>query len=85
MPSSALSTHTLDQLDAALREPIDYVAVGPVFGTDTKATGYEAIGLEAVRAAAARTAARHVPLVAIGGITRDRARSVLDAGANRSR
>jgi thiamine-phosphate pyrophosphorylase len=76
-----VSTHTLDQLDQALRESIDYVVVGPVFGTDTKATGYEAIGLEAVRAAAARTAARHVPLVAIGGITRDRSRSVLDAGA----
>ncbi len=76
-----VSTHTLDQLDDALRESIDYVAVGPVFGTDTKATGYAAIGLEAVRAAAARTVARHVPLVAIGGITRDRSRSVLDAGA----
>ena len=76
-----VSTHTLDQLDEALRESIDYVAVGPVFGTDTKTTGYAAIGLEAVRAAAARTAARHVPLVAIGGITRDRSRSVLDAGA----
>ena len=76
-----VSTHTLDQLDEALRESIDYVAVGPVFGTDTKATGYAAIGLDAVRAAAARTVARHVPLVAIGGITRDRSRSVLDAGA----
>jgi thiamine-phosphate pyrophosphorylase len=76
-----VSTHTLDQLDQALREPIDYVAVGPVFGTDTKATGYAAIGLEAVRTAAARTAARHRPLVAIGGITSDRAKLVLDSGA----
>ena len=76
-----LSTHTLDQLDRALRESIDYVAVGPVFGTGTKATGYAPIGLEAVRAAAARAAARHVPLVAIGGITRAHSRSVLDAGA----
>jgi thiamine-phosphate pyrophosphorylase len=77
-----LSTHTIDQLDRALGEPIDYVAVGPVFGTDTKATGYEPIGLEAVRAAAVRAAARNVPLVAIGGITRSRSRSVLDAGAH---
>jgi thiamine-phosphate pyrophosphorylase len=76
-----LSTHTLDQLEEALRESIDYVAVGPVFGTGTKATGYIPIGLEAVRASAARAAASHVPLVAIGGITRDRSRSVLDAGA----
>jgi thiamine-phosphate pyrophosphorylase len=76
-----LSTHTAEQLDRALREPIDYVAIGPVFGTDTKATGYEPVGVEAVRTAAARSAARGVPLVAIGGITRDRAREVLAAGA----
>ena len=75
-----LSTHTADQLDRAVREPIDYLAIGPVFGTDTKATGYDPIGIEAVRRASA--AARGVPLVAIGGITRERARSVLDAGAN---
>ena len=76
-----LSTHTTEQLDRALREPVDYVAVGPVFGTATKATGYEPIGVELVRTAAARCAARNVPLVAIGGITRDRAQEVLAAGA----
>ena len=76
-----MSTHTLDQLDEALRASIDYVAVDRSSGHATKATGYAAIGLEAVRAAAARTVARHVLLVAIGGITRDRSRSVLDAGA----
>src|SRR5687768_15681122 len=38
-----LSTHTAEQLDAALRQPINYVAVGPVFDTGTKATGYEAL------------------------------------------
>jgi thiamine-phosphate diphosphorylase len=76
-----VSTHTVDQLDRALQEPIDYVAVGPVFGTGTKATGYEPIGVEAVRTAAVRAAARNVPLVAIGGITHERYRSVLDAGA----
>ena len=76
-----LSTHTTEQLDRALREPIDYVAIGPVFGTGTKATGYEPIGVESVRTAAARCAARNIPLVAIGGITRDRAGEVLAAGA----
>jgi thiamine-phosphate pyrophosphorylase len=76
-----LSTHSAEQLDRALREPIDYVAVGPVFGTDTKATGYEPIGLESVRAAAVTAGARDVPVVAIGGITRDRAPHVLAAGA----
>src|SRR5262249_20384608 len=37
-----LSTHTEAQIDAALREPITYFAIGPVFATGTKATGYEA-------------------------------------------
>jgi thiamine-phosphate pyrophosphorylase len=77
-----LSTHTTEQLDLALQEPVDYVAVGPVFGTHTKATGYEPIGVEGVRAAASRAAARRIPLVAIGGISRDRVQSVLDAGAS---
>ena len=52
-----LSTHTLEQIDQAVRlapgrsGAISYVAIGPVFGTTTKATGYERIGLETVREA----------------------------------
>ena len=76
-----LSTHTADQLETALREPITYVAFGPLFGTATKTTGYEPVGLERVRQASARAAARGVPLVAIGGITLDRAASAIAAGA----
>jgi thiamine-phosphate pyrophosphorylase len=76
-----LSTHTAEQLDAALRQPINYVAVGPVFDTGTKATGYEALGLEAVRAAASMASSRRLPLVCIGGVTLERARSVIEAGA----
>ena len=76
-----LSTHTVEQLDAALRAPIDYVAIGPVFGTSTKDTGYAAIGLSLVRDAAARARTAGLPLVAIGGITLDRAAEVIDAGA----
>jgi thiamine-phosphate pyrophosphorylase len=76
-----LSTHTTAQIDAALGQPIDYVAVGPVFGSTTKATGYEAIGLDRVRDAAARAAAAHKPLVAIGGITLRNAPEVIAAGA----
>jgi thiamine-phosphate pyrophosphorylase len=76
-----LSTHTADQCEAASREPVSYVAVGPVFGTLTKSTGYDPVGLEHVRRAAARTAARGIPLVAIGGISLERARSVIEAGA----
>jgi len=42
------STHTVEQIEAALREPVSYIAVGPVFGTRTKETGYLAVGLELV-------------------------------------
>ena len=76
-----LSTHAPEQWDAAVREPISYLAIGPVFGTETKATGYSAIGLDTVRRASAAAAARGLPTVAIGGITIENARSVLDAGA----
>ncbi|PYR47988.1 MAG: thiamine phosphate synthase [Acidobacteria bacterium] len=82
-----LSTHTLEQVDEAVRlsvgpsRAITYVAIGPVFGTTTKATGYEAIGLAMVREASRRAGARGLPLVAIGGITLERAASVIEAGA----
>jgi thiamine-phosphate pyrophosphorylase len=85
-----LSTHTLAQIEAGIsvrpvgmaREPVvSYVAIGPIFTTATKATGYGAGGLDRVREAAARTEPRGVPLVAIGGITLERAPAVIDAGA----
>jgi thiamine-phosphate pyrophosphorylase len=76
-----LSTHTVEQLERALDEPVDYVAIGPVFGTVSKHTGYEAIGLERVADASRRAASRGFPLVAIGGITLERAASVIEAGA----
>jgi thiamine-phosphate pyrophosphorylase len=74
-----LSTHTREQVDRALDEPISYLAVGPVFGTRTKETGYEGVGLSLVEYAAGRAGA--IPVVAIGGITLANAGSVLDAGA----
>jgi thiamine-phosphate pyrophosphorylase len=74
-----LSTHTAAQVEGALRERISYVAVGPVFGTRTKDTGYTAVGLELVGTAA--QLAGTTPVVAIGGITLENARSVIDAGA----
>lgn len=73
------STHTLPQVERAIREPISYLAVGPVFGTTTKDTGYAAVGLELVALAA--RAAGACPIVSIGGITLDTATSVLAAGA----
>jgi thiamine-phosphate pyrophosphorylase len=76
-----LSTHTREQLDAALAQPVNYVAIGPVFGTKTKATGYDSLGLDPVRRAAELARKRAMPLVAIGGITLERAADVLGAGA----
>ena len=74
-----LSTHSVPQVERALREPISYLAVGPVFGTRSKDTGYAAVGLDLVRSAARMAGA--LPLVGIGGITLANARSVIDAGA----
>jgi len=76
-----LSTHTAEQLEAALHAPVSYVAVGPVFRTDTKMTGYASLGLEGVRRAAARAGEQGVPLVAIGGVTLETAPEVVRAGA----
>ena len=77
-----LSTHTDSQLLAASAEPISYVAIGPVFGTGTKDTGYNSIGLEAVRHAAVIANRAGLPLVAIGGITLERAPAVIESGAD---
>ncbi len=76
------STHTIGQIDAAVREPVDYIAIGPVFATASKDTGYDAGGLERVREAATRVHARGLRLVAIGGITLERGPEVLRAGAD---
>jgi thiamine-phosphate pyrophosphorylase len=77
-----LSTHTDEQLRAALAEPVSYVAIGPVHATATKDTGYDPIGLEGVRGAARLARERGLPLVAIGGITLERAPDVISAGAD---
>jgi len=76
-----LSTHTHAQVEDAIGQAISYVAIGPVFGTVTKATGYDAVGLQMVRNAHALASARGIPVVAIGGITLERVKSVWDAGA----
>ena len=74
-----VSTHNLDQLAAAATEAVDYLAIGPVFPTRTKDNPDPVVGLEMVRRARAATTR---PLVAIGGITRANARSVVEAGAD---
>ena len=80
--SVGLSTHTVEQVGRALDQPVSYLAIGPVFGSVTKSTGYDRVGLVMVGEAARRARGRSVPLVAIGGITLLTARSVIDAGAD---
>lgn len=77
-----LSTHTLGELERALAEPVSYVAVGPVFGTTTKDTGRVPLGLQGVRQRADIAAPHNMPVVAIGGITLERAASVIASGAD---
>ena len=74
-----VSTHNADQLRKADLTSADYLAIGPVFSTISKENPDPVVGLEGVRRARELTAK---PLVAIGGITRVNARSVLEAGAD---
>jgi thiamine-phosphate pyrophosphorylase len=60
------STHTEQELETARREDVDYLAYGPVFGTSSKASEFDARGLEALARATQLAAPR--PLIAIGGI-----------------
>ena len=74
-----VSTHNLEQLRAADATSADYIAVGPIFPTGTKANPDPVVGLEFLRAARQIT---RKPLVAIGGITVESARDVYRAGAD---
>lgn len=74
-----VSTHNIEQLAIADASSADYLAIGPIFATQSKQNPDPVVGLEGLRAA--RKATRR-PLVAIGGITRQNCRSVIDAGAD---
>jgi thiamine-phosphate pyrophosphorylase len=74
-----VSTHNPEQLALADQTSADYLAIGPVFLTSSKVNPDPMVGLEGVRRARELT---HKPLVAIGGITRANARSVIEAGAD---
>jgi thiamine-phosphate pyrophosphorylase len=74
-----VSAHNPQQLVEADKTTADYLAIGPVFATLSKANPDPAIGLDGVRQARALT---RKPLVAIGGITRENCRSVIAAGAD---
>ncbi len=74
-----VSTHNLEQLQEADQTSADYLAIGPVFSTSSKDKPDPVVGLEGVRRARQLT---RKPLVAIGGITRANAASVIEAGAD---
>ena len=74
------STHNLAQAIEAADFPLDYIAVGPIFPTSTKEKPDAVVGLENLRIIKNRLP--KTPLVAIGGITRENARFVIEAGAN---
>jgi thiamine-phosphate pyrophosphorylase len=74
-----VSTHNPEQVAEADKTSADYLAIGPVFGTSSKEKPDPVVGLEGVRRARQLT---QKPLVAIGGITRQNAASVIEAGAD---
>jgi thiamine-phosphate pyrophosphorylase len=78
-PMVGFSSHHAEQLCAAGGEPVDYVALGPIFATASKLNPDPAVGLEELRRCRALI---EKPLVAIGGITLENALEVWKAGAD---
>lgn len=74
------STHSIEQAREAMRLPVDYIAIGPIFNTSSKENPDACVGLDGLRSV--RQTIGQMPLVAIGGITSETARAVLDAGAD---
>jgi thiamine-phosphate pyrophosphorylase len=74
-----VSTHTLQQFQQAAATSADYLAVGPVFATSTKTNPDPVVGTDFIRRVRGLT---KKPIVAIGGITLDRAAEVIQAGAD---
>jgi thiamine-phosphate pyrophosphorylase len=74
-----VSTHNLEQFKDAVATSADYVAIGPVFSTSTKANPDPVVGIELIRRVRSLT---EKPIVAIGGITLERAAEVMQAGAD---
>jgi thiamine-phosphate pyrophosphorylase len=73
------SSHNAGQLCAAAGEPVDYMALGPIYGTSSKRNPDPVVGVEELRRCRALL---EKPLVAIGGITMENAPAVLNAGAD---
>lgn len=73
-----VSTHSLEQGLMAAEQGADYLGIGPIFGTTTKATGYASVGCDTIRQLRAQI---DLPLIAIGGITLRNVGKVIQAGA----
>lgn len=74
------STHSLEQAQHAMQLPVDYIAIGPIFPTSTKADPDAVVGLQGL--AEVRDLIGSFPLVAIGGINEENLGSVFAAGAD---
>jgi thiamine-phosphate pyrophosphorylase len=74
-----VSTHNIEQFRSAAATDADYIALGPIFATDSKANPDPVVGTDMIRAARKLT---QKPILAIGGITLERAREVIEAGAD---
>lgn len=75
-----ISTHNAEQARLASKMPVDYVALGPIFATSTKAKAERPLGLPELRRTRQVLGGR--PLVAIGGITFENSKAVIEAGAD---
>jgi len=74
-----LSTHSIEQAQVARQQPINYIAFGPIFRTQTKEAPDPTTGLRALKTVRTLT---NLPLVAIGGITTENAPGVFASGAD---
>lgn len=74
-----VSTHNLEQFESAAESSADYIAVGPIFSTSSKVNPDPVVGVDFIRKVRSLT---RKPIVAIGGITLDRAAQVIEAGAD---
>ncbi len=75
-----VSTHNQEELENALRVEPDYIALGPIFHTRLKAMKFDPQGVEKIAVWKKRIA--NIPLIAIGGLTIERAKECISAGAD---
>lgn len=74
------STHSIEQITEAIKFPVDYLAIGPIFPTSSKENPDQIVGIEMIKEA--RRVTGNFPLAAIGGITFENAESVFKSGAD---